>query len=298
MNTFVLGGSRNIGYLSALRFLSECLCRSSYFVYQFCLTNVSTENGQTVTFLLRSPSVFDGDEDIQPYVKSGKARLVKGDALDVNDVRRGWEAASEGGKSRVDIVLSSVGQSYRFYRLALELTAALLRWRRRLQPMASRHHHHPVQYLHTRHPEHIQHYPRLSARSRDPASLHHPFRARSTTQHFLQTPFWLKFLHGFIVRIPHADKLGVERITSHLAGWEWNEPEPRADILDPKTLSNEGEWSSLPGRGELKHVVVVRPGVLTDGECQADKVGVTAPYRVTATSQILTPSRGVTLPTL
>ncbi|KAG0691786.1 hypothetical protein DFH29DRAFT_883725, partial [Suillus ampliporus] len=53
--------------------------------------------GATVTFLLRSPGVFDQDETIQNYVKEGKARLVQGDALVKNDVRRAWSEASNGG---------------------------------------------------------------------------------------------------------------------------------------------------------------------------------------------------------
>ena len=37
--------------------------------------------GATVTFLLRSPSVFDQDAEMQKYIKNGQARLVKGDTL-------------------------------------------------------------------------------------------------------------------------------------------------------------------------------------------------------------------------
>lgn len=60
--------------------------------------------------LLRSPSTFDHDSSIQSYVKSGKARLVKGDALNAADVQRGWESAMEASEGRVDLVLFSVGK--------------------------------------------------------------------------------------------------------------------------------------------------------------------------------------------
>jgi len=71
-----VGGSRNIGYLASVRLL---------------------EKGATVTFLLRSgPAAFDKDNIIQKYVKSGKARLVKGDALNKEDVAKAWEEAAKG----------------------------------------------------------------------------------------------------------------------------------------------------------------------------------------------------------
>ena len=46
--------------------------------------------------MLRTPTVFDKDEVIQEYVKSGKARLVKGDALVRDDCKKAWEEAAKG----------------------------------------------------------------------------------------------------------------------------------------------------------------------------------------------------------
>lgn len=62
-----------------------------------------------MTFLLRSPSIFDNDEQIQPYIRSGTARIVKGDALKVEDVKRGWESALEAKGGAVDLVLFTLG---------------------------------------------------------------------------------------------------------------------------------------------------------------------------------------------
>jgi hypothetical protein len=53
--------------------------------------------------------MFDEDETIQKYVKSGKAHLVKGDALVEADVKNGWAKAMEHGK--VDVLLFTVGMS-------------------------------------------------------------------------------------------------------------------------------------------------------------------------------------------
>ena len=65
--------------------------------------------GASVTFLLRSTSVFDNDEVVQGYIKSGKVRLVKGDGLVKDDVKRAWE---ESGRDRpVDTVVFTVGKT-------------------------------------------------------------------------------------------------------------------------------------------------------------------------------------------
>lgn len=67
-----------------------------------------------MTFLLRSPSVFDADNVIQGYVESGKARLVKGDALVLQDVRRAWKDAAKGeGQYIVDLLVFTVGQFFK-----------------------------------------------------------------------------------------------------------------------------------------------------------------------------------------
>lgn len=44
----------------------------------------------------------------------GSARLVKGDALNPQDVANAWTKAAEGENSRVDFVIFSIGQLY-FY---------------------------------------------------------------------------------------------------------------------------------------------------------------------------------------
>ena len=71
----------------------------------------SLDRGATVTFLLRSPSAFDNDEVIQKYIKSGKARLFKGDAMKADDISRGWEMALAAGEGRIDVVLFTVGKT-------------------------------------------------------------------------------------------------------------------------------------------------------------------------------------------
>lgn len=63
-----------------------------------------------------------------------------------------------------------------------------------------------------------------------------------------------------VLHSPHKDKQGAERILAHALG----QPEPEEHILPENWDQTEG----LPGKGELKRVVVVRPALLTDGECK------------------------------
>lgn len=68
------------------------------------------ESGSNVTFLLRRGNVFDSDSSISPYIASGMARIVEGDALNEADVRRSWEQAADGGAKPVDVVLFTIGK--------------------------------------------------------------------------------------------------------------------------------------------------------------------------------------------
>ena len=54
--------------------------------------------------------MFDNDANIQPYIKSGKARLVPGDALKADDVRKVWQSALDAGQGTVDLVIFTLGQ--------------------------------------------------------------------------------------------------------------------------------------------------------------------------------------------
>ncbi|KAG6863245.1 hypothetical protein C0991_007210, partial [Blastosporella zonata] len=89
-------------------------------------------------------------------------------------------------------------------------------------------------------------------------------------------------LYSYLLASPHRDKFGLERLMSHVAGWEWNtreDGEPVAEVLDI-----EGKWKAtegLPTAGALSdNVFVVGPALLTDGECRAEKKGGEKAYRV------------------
>lgn len=215
-----VGGSRNIGYYSSLRLLNL---------------------GATVTFLLRSPSVFNDDAAIQRYVSSGKARLVKGNALVREDVERAWTEAAKGDDDRpVDFLVFTVGGTPRFsiskgFVISPPnlVTQALLNCLETLPTPA----------------------PKIIVIS----------STGLTRVSHNNLPLLLKPLYGYLLRVPHKDKCGVEEVLAHCVGWPWEERDsPGPEILDPN-------WKErVPGHGQLKSVVVIRPALFTDGECRGD----------------------------
>ncbi|GLB38000.1 hypothetical protein LshimejAT787_0410510 [Lyophyllum shimeji] len=236
MNILVIGGSRNIGYYASLRFL---------------------EAGHTVTFALRNLSVFDNDAQVQPYLQSGKAHLVKCDALVRDDVQRAWTAAaSHSDSGAVDILLFTVGGTPKFH-----LTKGFVISPPNLVTQSL------LNALST--------LPSPSSQS-SPSSRPRIITISSTgltrTSH-AALPCPLKPLYAYLLASPHRDKVGAERVVSHLAGWPWNtaeDGEPVPEVLDPRGAWKDGE--GMPAEGALKgDVLVVRPALLTDGECLAEK---------------------------
>ncbi|PSR73875.1 hypothetical protein PHLCEN_2v10295 [Hermanssonia centrifuga] len=238
LNVYAIGASRNIGYYTALRLL---------------------EKGATVTFLLRSPTVFNEDAVIQSYVQAGTARLVKGDALNAEDVAQGWEKAIESSQ-HVDLVLFTVGEcgtpTLTLTKGAVLTTADLCT-------------HAILNVLRTIPPSH-------RAASSQPKIIAISSTGLTPSSH-AHHPLPIRALYSWLLPQIHADKLGLERVLAYCAGWEWKaeDGEPREDILP-------AGWTGQPGtpeQGELKQVLVVRPAMLTDGGCKADKKAGRA-YRV------------------
>lgn len=87
MKIFAIGAARNTGYYAASSLLQQ---------------------GHSVTFFLRNTDIFDSDENIVPFVTSGKAQLIKGDMLVPADIETAWATANEGGI--VDLILFCPGK--------------------------------------------------------------------------------------------------------------------------------------------------------------------------------------------
>lgn len=93
-----------------------------------------------------------------------------------------------------------------------------------------------------------------------------------TKQSHKSIPIALKPVYGFMLRMPHSDKLGMETVAAHAAGWTWSDVPP-AGVLP------ENWKDRIPDSGFEKHTLLVRAALLTDGKCKGDKEGNKA-YRV------------------
>lgn len=241
MNVFAIGASQNIGYLTAVRIL---------------------EKGATVTFLLRRPSAFDGNDTMQHYIREGKARLVQGDALKIDDVARGWaEAQAASATGDIDLVLFSVGGALKIHWLrggtispANLCSTSLLNVLRTM-------------------PE------ELRAPARQPRFVVVSTTGATRSSHD-RLPLPMRLFYWWLLTQPHVDKLAVERVLAWADGTRWVDDGYRQDVLP-------AGWEAAPGMpapGSLRRVLVVRPAFLTDGPSLGDaqREGAKAPYRVNA----------------
>ncbi|KAH8804090.1 hypothetical protein DL96DRAFT_740116 [Flagelloscypha sp. PMI_526] len=221
---YTIGGSKNIGYFASLRLLDA---------------------GATVTFLLRNPSEFEKDSAITKYVSSGKARLVKGDALIEDDCRKGWAEASKDGP--VDYMIFTVGAAPSF---------SLLKGGFVITPFNIC----TTAYLNAVSTIPANSTPNLICLS----SVGIGKRSKSAI------PLALKPVYAML-RHPFADKLGMERVAYHLGGMTWDEKDLGQPTTEIMGGSNWTERSGLPETGSYKNkVVVVRAAVLNDGACLSD----------------------------
>ncbi|KAL4242315.1 hypothetical protein ABKN59_012015 [Abortiporus biennis] len=228
-NVYALGASKNIGYFASLRLL---------------------EKGASVTFLLRNPSVFDSDKQIQEYVSKGKVKLVKGDGLSKEDVKKGWDASTELGGGKVDLALSSIGGLPKF-----SITGGFI-----MDP-----------------PDLVTHsfLNLLLALSTSPSPNNTKLVAISSTgltkKAHASLPLLLKPLYGFLLKTPHEDKLGLEKLLSDAAGWTWDTTQPISPNIVPHNYQDQFKMETFKWEnGWFKNFVILRPALLTDGECRAD----------------------------
>ncbi|KAF7321868.1 MYND-type domain-containing protein [Mycena kentingensis (nom. inval.)] len=220
-NILAIGASRNIGYFTTIRLL---------------------EKGATVTLLLRNPSTFDNDEVIQRFVKSGRARLVKGDATSEEDMHGAWAAAGT-----VDTVIFTVGT----YPAGFSITKGFLQ-----------------------DPPNLVAQCMLNVLCTIPTTFPSPrLVAVSTTGispvAFKALPWLMKPLYAAI-HIPHQDKLAMERAMAYCADNAWGvdgNPEPSEEYIGADWRTRRG----LPAPGTLKgRTLVVSAAMLTDGKSKAD----------------------------
>ncbi|KZV63467.1 hypothetical protein PENSPDRAFT_677996 [Peniophora sp. CONT] len=249
MKVYCIGGSRNIGYYASLRLLAK---------------------GNTVTFLLRSPSVFGEDETMKDYIRSGNARLVKGDALNKEDVQRGWEEAAkpthEGNHLGVDALLFTLGQlsCVRTWKSAITNTLRKLGGTPKFDMFKG---------LIISPPDLVTH-ATLNVLTTLPT---HDLRIITVTstgltkQSHHELPMAMRAMYGYLLRSPHADKQGVETVLARAAGTTVDET-----MAPPEGILPAG-WErdpTFPAPGALHdNLVIIRPAFLTDGPCHSETKG-------------------------
>jgi len=98
-------------------------------------------------------------------------------------------------------------------------------------------------------------------------------------------PLVYKPLYAYLLREPHADKLGLERILAHVSGREWDDREPRDEI----TTVDGVKWQDrkgLPSSGSLE-ILVLRLPIFVE---QKHKIAPSATHA--ATSQFSSTDNG------
>ncbi|KAF9643626.1 hypothetical protein BDM02DRAFT_3104173 [Thelephora ganbajun] len=195
--------------------------------------------GHSATLLLRNTSVFDNDVRMQPHVESGRAQLVQGDALVSDDVKSAWDKATDYGRA-VDYVIFTIGATPDMS--SFKLTKGF-----------------------TINPPNITTKAILNVLCTMPDSVPRPKLIAATSIGVTKDsplPLVYKPLYGYLLREPHADKLGLERVLAHVSGREWNDREPRTEI----TTVDEVKWQDrkgLPPFGSLE-ILILRLPIFAD----------------------------------
>ncbi|CAE6375313.1 unnamed protein product [Rhizoctonia solani] len=182
--------------------------------------------GHTCTFLLRKPEALESDFSLSGYISSGKAKLVRGDGLVQDDVQRVWNVASSEGP--VDLVFFGIGGEPSF-----SLTKGFV-----ITPpdLTTRSMSVLLSVLQSSTTPATQ--PKLITISSNGLDEH---------SHSL-LPLPMKAFYGYFLRLPHEDKLGLEKNVQQAAGW------------------GDGQ-----GWFDPKNIVIVRPAFLINGKCAADE---------------------------
>jgi hypothetical protein len=218
--------------------------------------SATVDQGHSATLLLRNTSIFDNDERMQPHVESGRAQLVQGDALVQDDVKTVWEKATDYGRA-VDYVVFTIGK--------LGFTKSLCGWASSpptsfagaTPDMSS----FKLTKGFTINPPNITTKAILNVLCTMPNSDPRPKIIAATSIGVTKDsplPLVYKPLYGYLLREPHADKLGLERILAHGSGRTWDDKEPRAEM----TTVDGVRWQDrkgLPASGSVETLVLRLP---------------------------------------
>jgi hypothetical protein len=220
--------------------------------------------------LLRNPKCFDNDATIQPYIQSGKARLVAGDALVQDQVANAWIKAGEGERpGQVDVFLFTVGAF---------LVSWPLRAKDRTTELPSGGYPDFTLKGIKLSPPDLCTRSMLTALRAMPAALRAAeaqpriialSSAGITHASHKELPLAWRIIYPRLFASPHEDKYALEQVLHHVGGWTWDS---KADGTPADTIAEaEAGWreqEGVPAQGTLREILVVRPAFLTDGPCK------------------------------
>ncbi|KAH7101661.1 hypothetical protein BKA62DRAFT_702791 [Auriculariales sp. MPI-PUGE-AT-0066] len=212
MHVLILSASRHIGYFAALRLLAK---------------------GETVSLFVRSANRFDDDQAIQGHIRAGRARVVVGDGLNEEDVRRAVHSDS------FDFILISIGATQ--IKMTFPhptITPADICERSTKNVLAA-----------------LRSSPHETSRATRVIAITSAGMGR---QGFAALPLAWKPVYWWLLPKMHADKQNMERALGGAAGrTDWGE-----EAVVQASPAHEQAWLNA---------MIVRPAHLTDSESLADK---------------------------
>lgn len=210
--------------------------------------------GDTVTYLLRNTKALEDDEAVRPYIQSGLAVLIKGDATSQADVQNAWAAASKDGP--VDFIMFTIGEC-----VAPSLSTSDLEFSTPGQPNPK---FHPIKGF-IIDPPNLCTVSLLNTLRCVAATNVRPklviLTSTGVTSHSHSVlPLPMKALYGYLLRQTLQDKRGIETLLYHGLGKEYEAGQTPGPHILPA-----GWEKDLPSPGWLRSGVVIRAALLTDG---------------------------------
>jgi hypothetical protein len=212
-----------------------------------------------VTIVLRSPAVLQEDPAFKQYLENERVKLIKGDAMNENDVLEAWKDANS--SVPVDLVFFSLGPfpllcfpKIDLLTFAYEGPATKFKLFQGFvadTPNVS-----TMSFLHT-----MRAVAQTIAESTTSVPRIVVISAKSVTPGALAlNPAPVRLIIGWVLRAPNLDKRGMEAIAFHGLGKDYEEGMTPGEPILPN-----GWKDTLPPAGWAKRTVIVRPPELTDG---------------------------------
>ena len=211
--------------------------------------------GDTVTYLLRNTKTLEEDEAVRPYIQSGHAVLVKGDATWQADVQNAWIVASRNGP--VDFIMFTIGECIAPWLSTSSHPECSI-------PGQPNPKFHPLKGFIIDPPNlctiSLLNILRVVAATDVRPKLVILTSTGVTPHSHSVLPLPMKLLYWYLLRGTLQDKRGIESLLYHGLGKEYEAGQTPGPHILPA-----GWEKDLPSPGWLKSGLVIRAALLTDG---------------------------------